>query len=143
MELIDVPRHMIERCETMREALRLCWKVSGLELKEMADDLGIDVKHLSRMLGSNEDDPRHFPPNKLVDLMVICRNAVPLRWLSIQMGEEPATDLRRQLITERSLFLRIVREIQGAPTRLKRHQQTLSLRVVPQALKIEAAQLAA
>lgn len=143
MELIDVPRDKIEACKTLRQALRLCWKVSGLELKEMADDLDIDVKHLSRMLGSNEDDPRHYPPNKIVDLMLICRNAVPLRWLSLQMGEEPATDLRRQLVTERALFMRMVREIQGAPSRIKRNQTTLSLRVIPQALKFEAAQLAA
>lgn len=74
----------IESIGSMKEALKLCLDASGVEPKEMADRLGIDCGHLTRMLRPMDD--RHFPPDLIVPLMRECKNVLPLEWMAAQMG---------------------------------------------------------
>ncbi len=69
----------------LRAAIRLCIETSGIAPKEIAFSLNMDSGHLSRMINSS-DDPRHFPPERLGDLMNICGNEIPLRWLAQSRG---------------------------------------------------------
>lgn len=78
----EVSDSAVSRCKDLRAAIRLCIETSGLQIKEVAFDLNINKDHLSRMINSS-DDPRHFPPERLNDLMDICGNEIPLRWMSL------------------------------------------------------------
>ena len=40
-EFIVVPKSMIDECSDFRGSLRLCWRLSGLPLKIVADALGM------------------------------------------------------------------------------------------------------
>ena len=66
------------------EACERCWKGSGLPAKVVADHLGIEYKHFVRMF--NRNDPRHFPPDKIEDLMIVCKSVLPLEWLAWRQG---------------------------------------------------------
>jgi len=79
-----VSRVALEGIGSMTEAISLTVKGSGLAPKEVADRLGIEVRHLNRML--NRWDSRHFPPDMLVRLMEECRSLLPLEWLAWKMG---------------------------------------------------------
>lgn len=69
---------------TMTEALELCWMGSGVPAKVMADRLGIDYGHFTRMF--REHDRRHFPPDLIVALMRESGSVLPLEWLAAQLG---------------------------------------------------------
>lgn len=70
--------------ESMTEAIARTVDASGLGLKVVADRLGIEVRHFNRIL--HPHDSRHFPQDKLVDLMRVCKSLLPLEWLAYQMG---------------------------------------------------------
>jgi hypothetical protein len=74
------------KCKSLKHALRMCIGTSEIPLKQVAFDLEIDEKHLSRMLSDNPDDNRHFPPDKINDLMKVCGNLIPLRYLAYSHG---------------------------------------------------------
>ena len=76
----------IIRCQDMKAAIRLCFEVSGLPIKDLAFQLDVDERQLSRMMASNPDDKRYFPPELLGRLMDICGNEIPLRWLALNRG---------------------------------------------------------
>lgn len=82
----EVPDSAIKACKDFRSALRLCIARSGLERKEVAFYLGLQESHLSRMLTDNPEDNRHFPPDKITELMNITQNNIPLRWLALSRG---------------------------------------------------------
>lgn len=69
---------------TMTQALELAWKGSGIPAKEMADRLGIDCGHFTRMF--REHDSRHFPPDLIAALMQECKSVLPLEWMAWRMG---------------------------------------------------------
>ncbi|MBC2768578.1 transcriptional regulator [Pusillimonas minor] len=81
-EKVDVPMQLIERQSTMAGAIALCVQVSGLEDKEVYLSLGIDAGHWSRIMKGDA----HFPVNKLCDLMDLCGNEAPLKWLASHRG---------------------------------------------------------
>lgn len=86
---IDMAKYVdddrILTCKTMREAINLCVNTSGKQVKAIAADLGIKTEHFYRMISAS-DDPRHFPPEKLPQLMEVCGNEKPLIWLSLHQG---------------------------------------------------------
>lgn len=65
---------------SMTAAIKLAVAVSGKDPKGVYIDLGIDPGHWSRMLSGQA----HFPPDKLVALMDILGNEIPLEWLAWQ-----------------------------------------------------------
>lgn len=74
----------LESIGSLTEAIALAVGGSGVALKVMADKLGIEYAHFSRML--NVNDSRHFPPDKLPLLMTETKSVLPLEWLAMQMG---------------------------------------------------------
>lgn len=69
--------------KSMTEALALT--IDGaVSRKVMADRLGVELRHLNRML--NGDDSRHFPPDLIERVMVECKSLLPLEWLAWRMG---------------------------------------------------------
>ena len=69
---------------SMTEACERCFRLAGFEPKEVAYALGIEYAHFSRMM--NPNDPRCFPPEKIVPLMKLCKNVLPAEWLAWNMG---------------------------------------------------------
>lgn len=121
----DISDEMVVRCKDLRAAIRLCVEVSGKQIKEVAYELSINKDHLSRMINTS-DDPRHFPPERLNDLMNICGNEVPLRWMALSRGyglfrlkselELELERTRRELDEarkEQALMMKLVKEIKG------------------------------
>lgn len=121
----DISDEMVARCKDLRAAIRLCVEVSGKQVKEVAFDLGINKDHLSRMINTS-DDPRHFPPERIGDLMTICGNEIPLRWQAISRGyglfrlkselELELERTRRELEEarkEQSLMIKLMKEMKG------------------------------
>ena len=74
----------LELIGSLTEACERCWKGSGLPAKVVAAELGIDYKHWTRMF--NRNDSRHFPPDKIIALMVLCKSVLPLEWQAWKMG---------------------------------------------------------
>lgn len=78
------PVNDLASIKTLNEALERCWRMSNLPAKEIAARLEIGYGHFMRMFNAN--DPLHFPPEKIVALMIECGNLLPLEWLAWQMG---------------------------------------------------------
>jgi len=94
-------KELLERCSSFRAAVRLCFEMSGLGMKQLAAEIGMEVKTLSRCLSLNDDDRRYLPDDRLVPFMMVCGNALPLRWLSLQLGQPSGELLRQELENER------------------------------------------
>lgn len=94
-------KELLERCPSYRAAVRLCWEVSGLGLKQVAAEIEMETRTLSRCLSLNDEDRRYLPDDKLVPFMVVCGNVLPLRWLSFQLGQPDAEGLQHELESER------------------------------------------
>lgn len=97
-DLITVGREQLAVIPHKRAALAACVRVSGLPPKSIAYLLEIDRSHLTKML-TDTPDPRHFPQEKELLLMDVCRNEVPLDWLLLQRGL-PVTHEIRVLLAE-------------------------------------------
>lgn len=80
--MLDVPLDSIMARKTLLGAINLCIDLSGLEDKECYLPLGIDAGHFSNL----RKGKGHFPPDKVNDLMDLCRNEVPLIWLAHVRG---------------------------------------------------------
>jgi hypothetical protein len=80
--MLDVPLDSIMARRTLLGAINLCIDLSGLEDKEVYLPLGIDAGHFSNL----RKGKGHFPPDKVNDLMDLCRNEVPLIWLAHSRG---------------------------------------------------------
>lgn len=79
----DLPDEYILRCRDLKHALKLCVEVSGIPFKDVAFQMDLPEKSISRMLADNPDDHRHFPPELINPLMNICHNEIPLRWQAL------------------------------------------------------------
>lgn len=78
----DVPLDSIMARKTLLGAINLCIDLSGLDDKEVYLPLGVDAGHFSNL----RKGKGHFPPDKINDLMDLCRNEVPLIWLAHSRG---------------------------------------------------------
>lgn len=81
---------LLDQCETLLHAIHLCVQLSRQKHYSVADQLGIDRGHWSRIM----QDQAHFPTNKLAALMQLCGNYAPLQWLAKATGQEIAIDQR-------------------------------------------------
>lgn len=90
-----VEMKLLGQCETLLQAIHLCVHLSRLPHYAVAEKLGVDRGHWTRMMQGQA----HFPTNKIADLMQLCGNYAPLQWLAKATGQEIAIDqreLRRQ-----------------------------------------------
>lgn len=78
----DVTDEVLKSRLDMKAAIRLCVEVSPRERKVIAYELEIDEGQLSRMLNNGAN----FPPEKIIQLMDVCGNEIPLRWLALAQG---------------------------------------------------------
>jgi hypothetical protein len=121
----DVSDQVLNRCKDLRAAVRLCIETSGRQIKEIAFDLDLNKDHLSRMINTS-DDPRHFPVERLNDLMTVCGNEIPLRWQALSRGyglyrlkTELELEVERlhakldEQNRERETMLKVFREMKG------------------------------
>ena len=74
----DVSEEIVARLPNLLAAIKLSMDVSGLNDQQIADAIDVDSAQLSRIKRGD----MHFPPNKLVNLMDVCGNEIPLRWLA-------------------------------------------------------------
>lgn len=82
----DISDDIVQRCRSLKHAIKLCIEVSGLPLKDVAFQLDVAEKSLSRMLADNPDDHRNFPPELINKLMDVCHNEIPLRFQALTRG---------------------------------------------------------
>src|SRR5690348_7987669 len=90
-----VEMRLLQQCQTLLEAIHLCIHLSRYKHYVIAQKLGIDRGHWTRMMQGQA----HFPTNKLPALMQLCGNYAPLQWLAQATGQEIAVDrkeLRKQ-----------------------------------------------
>lgn len=73
---------VIAKQQDFLSSIRLCISSSGLNDNQVAMELEIQEAQFSRILKGQA----HFPPNKLEELMDVCGNEVPLRWLAMHRG---------------------------------------------------------
>jgi len=94
------PWELVHACKDMLAAVHLCIQLSGFMDYVVAERLGIDPGHMSRIMRGQA----HFPPRKLKPLMDLCGNYAPLQFLSWACGfdlQERAKDARiRELEAE-------------------------------------------
>lgn len=79
---VEVSADQVARLGSLMAAINLCMTISGLDDKEICAELGIDPGHFSKITRGTG----HFPPDKLNDLMTLCGNEAPLRWLAHSRG---------------------------------------------------------
>lgn len=94
-----VEMKLLAQCETLLQAIHLCVHLSRLPHYSVAEKLGIDRGHWTRMMQGQA----HFATNKMADLMHLCGNYAPLQWLAKATGQEIAIDqreLRRQQLRQ-------------------------------------------
>lgn len=107
----EISREYIISRPSLRAAMRLAQDVSGLEDKQLADGLGIDVAQWSRIkTGSG-----HFPTDKIDRFMELVGNDIPLIWLAHRRGYELKpllSTLEQQLAAERAARLEAERELE-------------------------------
>jgi hypothetical protein len=87
-------------CESLLQAIHLCIHLSKLPHYAIAERLGIDKGHWTRMMQAQA----HFPTNKLTELMSLCGNYAPMQWLAgatgFQLYEDPKAKREAELLAE-------------------------------------------
>ena len=79
---VEVSMELIRRQKLFINAIALCTQLSGLDDKEIYMTLGVDAGHWSRIVKGDA----HFPVNKIDELMTLCGNEAPLKWLANKRG---------------------------------------------------------
>jgi hypothetical protein len=97
---------LLKQCESLLDAIHLCIQLSRYKHYTIAEKLGIDRGHWTRMMQGQA----HFPTNKMKSLMELCGNYAPLQWLAQSMGQELAVD---QIQLRKQRALRELEEIQA------------------------------
>jgi hypothetical protein len=80
----DVSDEIISKIVDMLSALKMCKDISGLNDQQVCNELRIEPAQWSRIWSGQA----HFPPNKIICLMKLCGNWVPLQWLAMHFGQE-------------------------------------------------------
>ena len=111
----EVSRDFIISRPSMTRAMKLAIDVSGLEDKQVAGALDIDLGQWSRIRTGNA----WFPQDKLPAFMSLVGNDIPLIWLAHQRGyelrplrsslERENEDLKRQL-AEKERDMEVIRQ---------------------------------
>ena len=77
-----LPDSELARIPDFHAAIKKCVDNSGHDDKFIALDLEIDTAQWSRI----KTGQANFPPKRINDLMDICANEIPLRWLAFSRG---------------------------------------------------------
>lgn len=97
---VAAPAELVAACRHRLDAIRLCVQLSRLPMQRVADELGIDPGHMTRIMQGRA----HFPDAKSCDLMRLCGNIAPMQYEAQAMGYQLAQDeretRRRQLQAE-------------------------------------------
>ena len=83
---------LLRTCDSLLDAVHLCIHLSKLPHYAIAERLGIDRGHWTRMMQGQA----HFPTNKLKPLMDLCGNFAPMQWLARATGFELFEDAKAQ-----------------------------------------------
>jgi len=100
----EVGDDIVHAQRDLTAAIVLCIATSGLDPKDIYTALGIDAPTYSRIMSRQA----HFAQDKLIALMELCENHIPLRWLARRCGyelkllqsviERQNEELRQQLV---------------------------------------------
>jgi hypothetical protein len=80
----------LSMCQSLLDAIHLCIHLSRLPHYVIAERLGIDRGHWTRMMQAQA----HFPTNKMKALMELCGNYAPMQWLARETGFELFEDAK-------------------------------------------------
>lgn len=78
----DIADAVLANYPTMLKAINVCISVSGLQDEQIADLIGTSNGNFSKYLSGQYN----FPPDKLIPLMKLTGNDIPLRWLALKRG---------------------------------------------------------
>ncbi|SOY65624.1 hypothetical protein CBM2586_B10219 [Cupriavidus phytorum] len=82
--LKDAPAELVSMCRTGLDAIHLCIQLSGYGHYFIAEELGIDKGHMSRMMQGKAG----FPTDKRIKLMELCGNRAPVQFEALGVGCE-------------------------------------------------------
>lgn len=106
---MDVEPSVIYRQPTFLAAIKLCIHYAGFDYeKEIYKSLNIDAGNWSRMMNG----AAAFPPDKLIPLIDLCGNEIPLQWFAFKRGY--------RLEPERSEHERRIAELEAENFELKK-----------------------
>lgn len=93
---VAAPGELVAACRHRLDAIRLCIQLSRLPLNRVADELGIDCGHMTRIMQGRA----HFPDAKSCDLMRLCGNIAPMQYEAHEMGYELAQDEKAERVRQ-------------------------------------------
>lgn len=83
---------LLSTCKHRLDAIRLCVQLSSLSNEVIAENLGIDKGHFSRIMQGKA----HFPDSKSIDLMMLCGNYAPMQYEAMMLGFNLFRDPKEQ-----------------------------------------------
>lgn len=90
------PMDLVQRCRHRLDAIRLCVQLSTLTNSHIAEALGIDKGHWSRIMQGQA----HFPDTRTIELMDLCGNFAPVQWEAWATGHDLVERSKDQRIRE-------------------------------------------
>jgi hypothetical protein len=94
------PVELVRACRNRLDAIILCIQLSRLSQETVAERLGLDKGHLTRMLQGRA----YFPDTKSMDLMYVCGNWAPMQYEALTAGfqlyEDPTQKREAELEAE-------------------------------------------
>jgi hypothetical protein len=93
---VAAPAELVAACRHRLDAIRLCIQLSRLPMNRVADELGIDAGHMTRIMQGRA----HFPDAKSCDLMRLCGNIAPMQYEAHAMGYELAHDEKAERVRQ-------------------------------------------
>lgn len=95
-----IDEQLVRSCDSLLDAIHLCIHLSKRKHYDIAETLGIDKGHWTRIMQGQA----HFPTNKLRALQYACGNWAPLQfqnWESgFEMYENPTAKRKEELLRE-------------------------------------------
>lgn len=111
-DLVDWP--LIARCNDEIEALQLCVQLSRYKYEVLAEKLGIDRGHFTRIMQGQG----HLPARKRTQLMSLCGNLAPMQYDCLRFGfrlrEDEDLDAREAELTKELALVKAKRELRIA-----------------------------
>jgi hypothetical protein len=104
-----VDEWQLASCHDLLDAIHLCIHLSRLPHYAIAEKLGIDRGHWTRMMQGQA----HFPTRKLGGLMQTCGNYAPMQFLARESGFELFEDAKAK---RREELRRELAELEGGPS---------------------------
>lgn len=96
---VEVTAREVSREKSLGDAIQLCLRASGQEVKELTLPFHMDKAQFSRWLSGDEGIKWH----KLQALMDACGNDAPLLWMLHDRGYDLGSVRKRETETERML----------------------------------------